>query len=722
MSYDTIWGRPQREMRGLGQKAWKREGQEPWEAKWQGLSAQARFAFLDVVKGPARKGAQTQPNVAADKLPPKVLEELVAAGFVEVRSTRVIKGKRRIFAVEDVYDFAVRVRSLHRYHLLDPDRPSGELERFVKYCYEGAAYSLVFGVLHDVGIQEDGRVEEALQRYVAHHRWPGWIVQRLKDPLAGPLLAAIRTADGPIPRGQIPPDLAGTDAAKLRATLEALITHLALFEDLRPGTWELVVGLLPPVRAELEQAAKPRPRPPLVACERPKEFGPEEGLVVADLRAFLLELAGEPARLRQDRAIFQKDADRISATLKPVPEWLETLLKTSSAGRLEQALRWARDLSLVKEKEEAERTWLHLAPKGHEWLARPLELQYGSVFDTLRAPPKKDRYDYSYPGDSRFLGVQVMVDKTKPRKGYVDYWTVKPEQVQELRDALYRALAELPLDVFHRWDSVRGHLTYQQHNPLLLGLDQDKVVVHWGSRPVPALEERLEEVGRLLLDEFAHHRLIPLGCLRVAIDGAGELCVARHPRLDAYFGREMKAGALGGAAAAGSRVIVQPDFSVVIIGLNPAPAVALAPFCERVKGTVGQGAMTLKITRESVVKAVTHGLKAAEIVARLERHAGNGLPANVRKEVQGWCAWVRRVEVSQPTLIRCPDRDTADRAAAALGKTAERLGETTLVLPASRLTPADRQKLLGQGLIVGAREAPAEPRPVVARKKRGRRW
>ena len=44
------------------------------------------------------------------------------------------------------------------------------------------------------------------------------------------------------------------------------------------------------------------------------------------------------------------------------------------------------------------------------------------------------------------------------------------------------------------------------------------------------------------------------------------------------------------------KVVVQPDFSIILIGMNPAPAVELAPFCERVKGHVGQGSMIFRIT------------------------------------------------------------------------------------------------------------------------------
>src|SRR5207253_133719 len=91
--------------------------------------------------------------------------------------------------------------------------------------------------------------------------------------------------------------------------------------------------------------------------------------------------------------------------------------------------------------------------------------------------------------------------------------------------------------------------------------------------------------------------------LRDAIHRAqGVVYIARRPRLDAYFGREVAPADLAGVdLSVASRVVVQPDFSVVVIGTNPAPAAELAPFCERTTGHAGHGAMIFKITRESVV-------------------------------------------------------------------------------------------------------------------------
>ena len=119
--------------------------------------------------------------------------------------------------------------------------------------------------------------------------------------------------------------------------------------------------------------------------------------------------------------------------------------------------------------------------------------------------------------------------------------------------------------------------------------------------------------------------------------------------------------------------------------------------------------MILKITRESVVKAVSNGLKPAEIEARLKRHASIEVPANVLREVHDWSNWVRQVTISTLTVLQCPDRDTADRVMGALKKKAERVNETLVAIDQKTLTPAERTKLRGHGIIVqGGSQAKAK--------------
>ena len=113
-------------------------------------------------------------------------------------------------------------------------------------------------------------------------------------------------------------------------------------------------------------------------------------------------------------------------------------------------------------------------------------------------------------------------------------------------------------------------------------------------------------------------------------------------RLDAYFGREVPAAELAPAADVAAKVVVQPDFSVIVIGLNPAAAAELAPFCERATGG-GAGGDDLEDHPRVGRQGGRHGLKPAEIADRLRRHASHEVPANVLREVREWSNWVRRV-------------------------------------------------------------------------------
>ena len=133
--------------------------------------------------------------------------------------------------------------------------------------------------------------------------------------------------------------------------------------------------------------------------------------------------------------------------------------------------------------------------------------------------------------------------------------------------------------------------------------------------------------------------------------------------------------------------------------MNPAPVMELAPFCDRESGNTAGGSLILRLSRESIFRALAAGLTGEEVMARLERHAG-ALPGNVRTQVQSWCAQVRQVSLRPALLIRCPDAATADRVKAALGKSVDRLGETTLAFLNEKMTAAERQKLQGQGIIV----------------------
>jgi len=675
----------------------------PWEEKWRTLSPQARHAFVTQTKSPVHQGSRSTYKVRPNRFPPEALEELRAAGFVELQADGRSGQLQNVVVPSPVWTFAHYLRSLQRFHLLDPARPS-ELQAYVNTAFAPAGLvSSISQVMRGAGLRGQTNPYEVLQRYVVSHRWPGWAVAGVTDALAQPIIDALRAPEAPLTLPELAERVKPDHPMELRATLDRLIARLAVFEDLRPQTGEVVFGLLPAVREGLARGAVTRNRPVLLPCAQPREVAAEGGWLVNALRALLLEVAAEPPRLKQGGQIFSKEEERLRAALGPVPACLHNHFDLSAAKQLDQAVYWTKHFGFVRSGGAHKEKRLHLSERGQKWLAAGVEEQYAALYKGVGVlPGPEGNEDYLYYGqeDWRFLGEVVRVERAaaRPRLG-ANWWEASAERARDLRTALREALETLVAGTFYDLESVLAHLTFGAHNPLLLGRKANEVQVTVRGRDLAPLEEELEPAARLVFATFLKDRLVPFGAVQAGVDDAGRPVVARLPRLDAYFGGKVAAADMAGAASGEARVVVQPDFSVTIIGLNPAVAAELAPFCERVRGHAGEGALVLRITRDSVVKAVTHGLAASEVLARLQRHASTPVPANVLREVRDWCDWVRQVSTAHLLAIRCPDKDTADRVVSALGKRAERLTDTIVGVAEDKLTTADRNKLLKHGII-----------------------
>jgi hypothetical protein len=463
-------------------------------------------------------------------------------------------------------------------------------------------------------------------------------------------------------------------------------------------------------RKDRKPSIVPRTRPLLQPCPAPAEPGPESGTDIPDLRAVLLELVADRARLRRNHSLFQKETERFESVLDPLPGWLVEMYNLTPPRRRDIALYWAKRLQLTQEASEGRRLWLDLTETGRNWLTQPIEQQYALIYQRLRDTDRSDD-PYCYWGhefdDGWFLGVAVSSVPVTPRRRSREDWGARLtlEERQPLREALYAAFAELPIGVFHRFDNFAAHACFGPHNPLLLGRRPNQVHVRVAGRILLPREEPLYETGRHLLGQLVSNRLVSLGCLQAGRDADGELLIARLPRLDVYFGREpggisvSPVGSPGGTSVS-PVVVVQPDFSVLVIGLDHSPLAELLPFCERVRERSSPGAATLRLTRASVIKGAVTGLSSAEMLERLQRHCRTPLPDNVAHEVREWASWVRAVSAAPAMLFRCPDAAAADRVIAALGHHAEKLNETTVAFASAALVDADRRKLLEQGIVL----------------------
>ena len=326
--------------RAFCDKAYRRQGMAGWEAKWHDLSIRARDAFLHVVKGPVKTSGinSNRPTVSIKKLPAGILRELTDSGFVEARpATSKVSGER-VRATDGVNDFAARIRTLEKFHLLDADQPS-ELATFVEHAFSGTQLNGVLTtVLHHAGIGGIFYLYDALAKYVTHRLWPEWVAKSIDDTLAARIVDAVHQAGGSLPLAELLRRITSDHPDANRAAVEKMVIHLGLVEDLRPESWELMVGFLPAVREAIDRARAPRERPPLVVCEDPKEIGPDDGAIVSDLRAVLLEIATEPPRLRQNHDLFEKEIERFRECLEPLAPWLAMALKWDDRGRMYQAL------------------------------------------------------------------------------------------------------------------------------------------------------------------------------------------------------------------------------------------------------------------------------------------------------------------------------------------------------------------------------------------------
>ena len=123
------------------------------------------------------------------------------------------------------------------------------------------------------------RLAEALQRYVMHHRWPGWVAQTLKDPLADRIIDVFR---GPKVRSRWPSCPAGSGERARCGPCGRGQTGRSSGAGRGLAAGNLGVdGGLPPRRPRgIDPRQSASQRPPLVVCERPKEIGPDGSTIV----------------------------------------------------------------------------------------------------------------------------------------------------------------------------------------------------------------------------------------------------------------------------------------------------------------------------------------------------------------------------------------------------------------------------------------------------------
>ena len=178
-------------------------------------------------------------------------------------------------------------------------------------------------------------------------RWQDWVVSLLREPLAKKILQVVKESDGVLPlselSGRIGAEAGGSpDDRGQSDRLSCAVRGLAA-RDL--GT----IGRLPAgVRENMKQAGQPRERPPLLACENPREVARTVACSSATCEPFFWRSLSGPPRLRSDYGLYQRQNERFLTILEPLPDVAARCPGLVRRRATAAGCTWASVLQLVK--------------------------------------------------------------------------------------------------------------------------------------------------------------------------------------------------------------------------------------------------------------------------------------------------------------------------------------------------------------------------------------
>ena len=443
-------------------------------------------------------------------------------------------------------------------------------------------------------------------------------------------------------------DLEDVDGAAWRAALEAACLgtfgHLCLLASGLGDDHECLVLHHEVVRAwAAAQAADPAALDHVYAC----------GIdFLTDLSATVDFVRAQPSRLTSAGRFFKGARNE----LRPHTALLSTFFMDEES-LLSFRLAVARELGLVELRDDGR---LHATPASVAWETLPLAGQARDV-----------------------LGVMLRLGAT-----------AAPRHFRSLADMAQQALLDLepgrwqPTAAFTGGVLARYAARLLDDGPPTDGAAADVDSHVWRYLHPPATLGATAEAAREPL-------------LR-ALNYAGLLDIGRSGD-HAYVRRAALADVvLGGGAAAepGRLVIVNPDFEVVLF---PEPGHVtllhrLCAFCDREKNEV---TLHLRLTRQSVQRAVLRGLDAEGIVATLRDHCRVPLAQNIDYSIRTWADGIHPAAIQTLHVLELPSPQLLDAALAlpAIAPlVARRLSPTAVALTLAHLSPEAEDELKQLGI------------------------
>jgi hypothetical protein len=682
-------------------------------ADWDRLSLRARKAFVELKSNQGMEVREFD-GYAAD---------LVAAGLLSYYADG-----RRVKLCKECYPFARAIRAMARHDVFGS--PSAEIH-YAYLCDHFTArqraaltprsHRYGYGYGDETYLLRQTRSVAWLERILVAENGSHWERSGVfgKPLLDQPrvfqavrhIVGQFKTFDGPVALRDLPDRFAALSGEVLGRAILAGIRYLFLFPAMRPDDMTPVIGLWPTVTRRLH-------RPKL---SQPKRVQPDEtyhsALLVDDITAILVAAAARPLRIRaNDGALFAKVEEEIVSNLASTPDWIAGLNSCSPSARVDAALRLLRALEYVGKAGKAGKDLsLQTTDRGADWLAASAKNRLMTVLDRLNPDkskavkkgrsPTADTFDDLVP---EFIDEYDLYDAPCP-------FNLIPTSISVTGSRDWNPLAELA----KAFDTLRGdgfvlveeflNWHSQEFNPLLrLRTDGRPLEVRIGwSRHEPT-DEETEALWWNFLREFAETRLFPLGGLRMGVLGAQrDKCISLTDT-GRYLLGLIENFDYGPEHEGENPVLVQPSFDVVFTSPSPQAEASIGRFAQRKGQRVGT---LFKITKPSILAAACTGMTAQQVLDTLHDASAKEVPANVKREIQGWFDQCRRVTVREAILVHCPDAQTAARVLAAGGKKATAITDTVIELAGSKSDATLFRRLDAMGIFAGQAKASAN-RPV----------
>ncbi len=461
----------------------------------------------------------------------------------------------------------------------------------------------------------------------------------------------------PIALRELPDLYGGLDADLVDTALMGCIRYLLLFPWLRAGDGEPVFGIWPGIVKRLNA------KPP----EAPRAVEPEETFhapfLSEDMTTLLVAAAAEPFRLRvNDGYLFAKTQKVLAKNLLPLPDWLSASPGFGLDDRIRRAFDHLHALYFISRVELDGKT-LHaeITRTGRAWLQLSAKERWRRILDAAREAA------------ANFSIRRTYVDAILSWLAVTIRLSGKGDPSVKLHDEFRRQLSTIPTNAFWMWSDFSEY--YAANNAFADRLKKRSNVTGdlGGCYYYQMKAEDIEELWPRFLDRILAGRLFPLGAVKVGHVGR-ETCVSLTDAGRYLFG---SADDFEFEEAPGGGVLVQPNFEVAFLAPNPAAEAEIGRFAERKGRQVG---ILFVITKESVMRAAASGSTASAALETLERFGTKAVPANVRREIEGWFGACRRISVRSAVLIHCPDPETTTRVLGVAHDKAERLTDTVVEL------------------------------------------